>query len=166
MPTPTYDFISSTVLASPTNSVSLSGFPNTYRDLIISAELKNASNQSELRIKINNATDSYGEQIFEGSSGFVNAIDIGLNGGLGVISNNVTTASSQKVAALEIQLFDYAQTDRAKMVMTHAGVPAEGQALTVMQYNSTNVVTSTQLSIASGADFASGSKFTIYGVIA
>jgi hypothetical protein len=163
MPTPTYTPLATVTLGSSASSVTFSSIPATYRDLILVAANTTLSTSGE----------AFGLLRFNGDSSTIYS-RVQMVGNLG--SAQSTAASSENAiysimvgsttynSALTIQIMDYSATDKHKTVLLRSSSPniVMGAA---GRWGSTSAITSIVIS-PSGTSWATGSTFSLYGVIA
>ena len=157
MPTPTYDLISSTTLASATSSVAFGSLPQTYRDLIVVIQAIRASGEANMAVSFNNNTTNFNRVYMYGT-------------GSATFSGSETTrqiafSSSEGVSNI-INIMDYSATDKHKTALIRwnfAGAYVLAQATRWADNAAINTMVFTD---DGGANFEAGSTFSIYGVIA
>lgn len=163
MPTPTYDLLDSTTLASSASSVTFSSIDQSYRDLILVVELQPpASSIIQVHLRMNADTGSnyylvgmYGNGSTTGSYS-VNAATLSLSyyGTIGSGGSFLATS----------QIMDYSATDKHKSVLSRIGdTPVAAEA---GRWASTSAVTSLEIFKTAYQDFTSGSTFYLFGVAA
>lgn len=163
MPTPTYDLIASNVLAGTATSVSFNSIPGTYRDLIVVCEVKGGSGTTSPRIRLNNDTASNYSYVYMQGNGTTAISSSGTNPFLE--TSSASTTDTSKVLQIT-QIFDYAQTDKHKPVLSRANrADANGAIAYAQRWASTAAVTSLQV-FTSTNNFAAGSTFYLYGIAA
>jgi hypothetical protein len=168
MPTPTYTPLSNITLGSTATSVTFGSIPATYRDLILIIEGSPADTSfPAVWLRANSDTGSnysYVRMTGNGSSAasLSNAsqtvLQIGSAFGLGG-----TTASR---ANFVVQIMDYSATDKHKSVLSRANTPNNGVEAATSRWANTAAITTIQALVSAGAGFATGTTFSLYGVIA
>jgi hypothetical protein len=156
MPTPTYDLISSTTLASATSTITFSSIPSTYRDLILVA---NASAP----------TDDIALITFNGDGGSNYSTVVMYGAGPGSESLTGTSIRTFRIGSSNsgsgiIQIMDYSATDKHKTLLYRIGEPSRMVSAGAGRWANTAAITSFSWSPIAG-NWASGSTFSIYGVI-
>jgi hypothetical protein len=157
-------FLSEQVTSTVTTSVTFNSIPTTsggknLRDLVIVADVAAQAFDSWLGLRFNGDTGSNYVWVRGGSGG---------------------TASSQGTSQTQIQLYahltttkglwvtsvgDYARSDRQKCIVgTGGSTGAFGQAMTSGRWANNAAITSVTLFGGQGLEFASGARFTIYGI--
>jgi hypothetical protein len=162
MPTPTYTPLANITLGSATGTVSFSSIPSSHRDLIVVASVKHTtSNGGYIAYRLNSDTgNNYSSVYFlgNGSSGFASGTSGESFGRFG----NAGTANFESTI---FNLFDYSATDKHKTALTRTNVVSLYTVAYATRWASTSAVNSITLSPDSG-NFAVGSTFSLYGVIA
>jgi hypothetical protein len=162
MPTPTYTPLATVTLASATSSVTFSSIPATYRDLILIINGKATAGGSGARMTVNsdtgnnyNAVRMYG---YSSSTGSDSASNVGY---LDISALN-TSEGYQAV----IQIMDYSATDKHKTFLyrtQESGITA----VLAQAGRWANTAAITSVRAYTGSDnWAIGSTFSLYGVIA
>lgn len=162
MGTPTYDPIQTVTLGSPANSVTFSSIPATYTDLILVMDAT-ADATADCSLTFNGDSSAlYSRTVLDGngssatsarSSGGTN-IPINYNGAL-VTTNPIVNT---------INIMSYANTSVNKTILVRNNSPSLGLALIAGLYRSTSAISSLTLVLSGGHNFATGSKFTLFGV--
>jgi hypothetical protein len=161
MPTPTYTALATTTLVSAASSVTFGSIPATYRDLIL---VYNGS-----------LTGNAGHTIrFNGDSGANYSVVAMFNNASAAFSSqtglspSVVLQDSSSQVLIVSQIMDYSATDKHKTVLSRTNTKNAGtdyvEAL-ASRYASTSAITSI-LYFPSADQFAAGSTFSLYGVIA
>ena len=161
MPTPTYTPLATVTLASTSSSITFSAIPATYRDLILIVNGKATAGGSACRLRVN--ADSGTNYTYVRMYGF--------SGGAGSDTNTQPFidigAMSTSEGLLNItQIMDYSATDKHKTMLVRAQESGLGAVLgTAGRWANTAAITS--VNVYAGSDnFAIGSTFNLYGVIA
>lgn len=166
MATPTYIPISSTTLVTAANNVTISGLDTAgagFRDLIIVVRGQ-ASGSTRHSVRLNGSSASnYGYAYFS-ANGSSQQIAAPTNQTEFLFSgfDDITTAND---VTLELQIFDFLQTDRDKHVLQRGNRPSGSVSMMCGRFNSTAVVSSVSF-IAGGINWSIGSTFSVYGVAA
>jgi len=166
MPTPTYRPLANITLGSTAASVTFSSIPATYRDLVVimmAKSTRTSNDQDGCFLRLNNDASNHSRVTMLGS-------------GAGVSSNtesNLGMPLGGNAAALMvniIQVMDYSATDKHKTVLVRANTNAPSVSGVVYasagRWASTSAVTSLVLLPEVGPNFAIGSTFNLFGVIA
>ncbi len=161
MPTPTYDLLASTTLATATASVTFSSIDQSYGDLII---IVNAlgSTTLEARIRLNSDSGSNYNSVRmsgNGSTATSAALTSQTSGSLSVIADATTSQAIQ----LKVELQDYAATDKHTSILARANQSATGTEATALRWASTAAVTAIEILTSTG-NWAIGGTFNLYGV--
>jgi hypothetical protein len=161
MPTPTYTPLATVTLGSTASSVTFSSIPATYRDLIVVCEFVPSGSFFDTGLRFNaDGGTNYS---------FVEASGSGSGSG-----NSNSAPRSQAIFlyteatnrwAVIAQIMDYSATDKHKTVLSRATAGAEITIMTANRWANTAAITSVQVR-PDASTFASGSTFSLYGVIA
>ena len=158
MPTPTYDLISSTTLATSTSSVTFSGFPTdgTYRDLVLVCDATSASG-TVLSLRYNSDTGSNYSTVFMfGSSGGTGA------GGGTSTSVGILTISTTKNNIIT-SIMDFSATDKHKTGLSRANRNGDTVSALASTWANTSAITTLQV-FGDPNTFDAGSRFDLYGI--
>lgn len=159
MPTPTYDWISTTTLAANTAEVVLSSIPQGYRDLVLIIQIDNLAGNPGSRNASIFLNGTRGTQVWMyGAGGVVQS---------GQELADVTVPFGNSVNSATINFMDYSATDKHKMILTRAGDPSNVTWAMAGRVPLTSAVTSISiLAPDNGADaWTSGSTFALYGIV-
>lgn len=154
----TYIPIATQTLGSATATVTFSGIPGTYTDLrIVYASTASSDAGNYLRFNSDSGsnysrTNLYGNGSAAGSDRQSNVTGIY---GPFTMSSNVTTNL--------IDVINYSNTTTNKTVLVRAGAANNSTLATVGLWRSTSAITSIVIT-CDGANFVSGSTFTLYGI--
>jgi hypothetical protein len=166
MPTPTYTPLANITLGSTTTTVTFSSISAAYRDLVLVSFVRNASSDSNVRARFNG----------DSGSNYTYVRMFGTGSGSG--SSDVTTTTGFQIARQTdssqsgfgtgiAHIMDYSATDKHKTVLVRAD---NGNSITmahVARWANTAAITSIVLTSFEGAGgFATGSSFSLYGIVA
>jgi hypothetical protein len=160
MPKKTYTQINSITLAAASSSITFSSIPATYRDLV-------------LIIDGTTTTGGDGGQIYGRFNG-----DTGSNYSFVELQGGSTPASFSGTAALFIagfllnssrgniilQFMDCSATDKHKTFFSRANASGFGPQAFANRWANTSAITSMNFFHQTGASFASGTTFNLYGI--
>lgn len=154
--------IASQTLASNASSVVFSSIPSSFRDLII---VCNYTSSAAGAIQLGMNAGVTARTVWARGSG--SATSSGYQQVTPLEFGGNTFSSSTDRAQLTIQIFDYAQTDKNKTILTRMDVATGSFPGTVMiasQFLSTAAITSLTLNFGGGQTFQAGSVLSLYGV--
>ena len=154
----TYTPIATTTLGSAAASYTFSSIPSTYTDLVLIG-VGTLATAGVLNIKFNGDTSSlYSRTELYGD-------------GSSAASYRESTQSTQNFANWDttgsnftMSLQNYSNTSVYKTCLTRYNRPASLVAANVILYRSTTAISS--LTITGGSNIATGSTFTLYGILA
>lgn len=144
--------ISSQVLGSTATSITFSSIPGTYRDLRLVLNPIWSGTGVDMGVYFNGVTGTSAVYM----AGF------GTSTGSGTVTDLLGYTTSAGMLN-EINIFDYAQTDKHKSGVTRYGAAGNFAAANAFRWASTAAITSIQFYVGSG-NFAVGSSFYLYGI--
>jgi hypothetical protein len=170
MPTPTYSAIQSTILSSATQTVSLTGIPSTYTDLVVVISAFSDSGTNGIRMRINNDSSGIYDNKYWSATPSNTSVGANASNQSQVILGNYTNTPTTHGQAIHIlNIFNYANTSVFKKVGVRSAF-ASGSVVdqTDCLYKSTNAINRLDFNIntfgSSTGNFAANSTFTIYGI--
>ena len=162
--------ISSQVLGSPAASVTFSSIPGTFNNLVlvISARSSTATNSEDIQIQFNSDTTAA-----DYLRTFFGLTNVTVSGGTAsdrhFSSVNGASAPSGMPGGGKTEIFDYAGTTFQKQWQTVTQSYSASGTAGIQNYvlsgiwKSTAAITQIVVTVASGANFAAGSSFRLYG---
>jgi hypothetical protein len=166
MPTPTYTPLATVTLGTAASSVTFSSIPATYRDLIVVFAGTATATNSVALIRLNSDTGSNYSSLNARGNGSNAASASTTTTGAWFLQANSALGTTQSNAIG--QIMDYSATDKHKTILSRGDTNnTEGPAVEMIaaRWANTAAVTSVQVYLAAN-NFASGSTFSLYGVIA
>jgi hypothetical protein len=157
----TYDKIEAKTLGSATSSVSFTGIPATYTDLVLVSVTKSTTGNNT-RLTFNNDASALYSNTSLGGTGTtaVSRRDSGVTYmRLDWDGYNQTTEFNVHVTNVQ----NYANTTTFKTALTRSGSGPTGVDALVGLYRSTSAINRLDV-IASAGNFDTGSTFTLYGI--
>lgn len=165
-PVPTYIPLGTITLASTATEVIFSGFPSTYRDLILIGDFARSGSSTGsytigLRFNGDN-TSNYSDVAAGGdaynTSGYANTFS-------GTYIRQGYFASDVTLGGLHLQIFGYADTTKHKPVITREarGARGIGPQMYAGKWSSTDAISSITI-FPTGDSIASGGIFSLYGI--
>jgi len=150
-------------LGSSASSVTFSSIPATYRDLILVVNGQPVTN-SAAALRLNADTGSNYSAVYMRANSITNSV--ALTDTVFYYCYNFLLNGSRFVST--VQIMDYSATDKHKTMISRSSYTASSGPFTTSeagaaQWASTSAVTS--INIVSG-DYATGTTFSLYGVIA
>lgn len=163
MPTLTYIPLATKTLVATATSVTFSSISQTYRDLVLVAQIKTVdSNNVYLRINAD-AANTYSSVFMIGSGASATAGTFATVGYMDVSSGS--TPSSTVFGQIALNIMDYSATNKHKTILRRTDQSADGTSAAVQRWPSTVAITSLQFYAQSG-NLGIGSSFTLYGIAA
>lgn len=155
--------LANVTLGSSASTVTFSSISGSYRDLVLvqNATSADGSTYTGMRLRFNSdaGTNYFYCALGAESTAFTFS---------GSAAQMPTGTMAPQQAVSITQIFDYAQTDKHKPVISrygYASTTGDGVALWAERWASTSAITSIQLFPAANS-FAAGSTFALYGVSA
>jgi hypothetical protein len=159
MPTPTYTPLATVTLGSSASSVTFSSIPATYRDLIFIIDGNLVSSSDNVTVRYNGDSGSnYSsvEMSGNGSTTF-SGTQSGTQASVGAAYTNRGTNI--------IQVMDYTSTDKHKTGISRFSTAGNAVGAFASRWANTAAVTSVRIGLTAQS-FATGTTFSLYGVIA
>lgn len=163
MPTPTYTPLATVTLTSTASSVTFSSIPQTYRDLILILEGKNSA-ENDVRLQVNNDTGSNYSWLRMLGNGSTTNSTFTIPDTYAALSRGARPTSTVPVL-IYATIIDYAQTNKHKSVLSRANHAVNGTEALSSRWANTSALTSIKIEVF-GGQWASGSTFSLYGIIA
>lgn len=166
MPTPTYTPLATVTLGTAAASVTFSSIPATYRDLIVVFAGAATGTPTNTLIRLNSDTGSNYSSVMARGNGSNAASSSTTTTGAWFIMQGETLGTAQSNAIG--QIMDYSATDKHKTILSRANnnnTAGPSVEMTASRWANTAAVTAVQVYVLSN-NFASGSTFSLYGVIA
>jgi hypothetical protein len=160
MPTSTYTPLATVTLGSSASSVTFSSIPATYRDLIVVIDAKTTTGTFAFGGRFNGDTGSNYSRVRMGGNGST-AYSSADTFSYFRLTSSDTPDNGMRIA----QIMDYSATDKHKTVLVRDNVAGNNVAAIANRWANTAAVTSLA-AICDGGTFATGSTFSLYGVIA
>lgn len=163
MPTNTYKALATITLGSSASTVTFSSIPATYRDLILVVQHK-VTGGAETDVQFNADTgNNYSTVTLRGGAdSSIYSANYTANG---IKPQNAVGGATSTNDFFQLDIMDYSATDKHKISLLRSinGSTSFVQNQAVRWAN-TAAITSVKCT-ASGASYASGSTFSLYGVI-
>ena len=155
----TYTPIASVTLDSAQPSVTFSGIPQTYTDLVFVCEIDGDDGGASTRIRFNSDSGSnYSQTDLRGNGSSATS---NRTSSVAQISLGVGAATNQTNVIGSIN--NYSNSTTYKTVLLRTNNPAEFTAARVGLWRNTNAITSIEFFVSAG-NWVAGSTFNIYGV--
>jgi len=155
MPTPTYDLIATTTLAASSSEVLFGSIPQGYRDLIFVANGTGSASGALLWFNGDLTAGNYSSTVM------YNEGNAPIAGSQNLLYFSVYGFESRQAGIVHI--FDYAQTDKHKMVLTRANQAGTNIGAYATRWTNTAAINSILARIISG-NFDAGTTFNLYGI--
>jgi hypothetical protein len=160
MPKKTYTQVNSITLAAGTSSITFSGIPQNYRDLIIvHNNFGTSNNDANSNFVFNSDTGSNYSRIYAFYEGSSSTPVSGSGTGTSLQVFGLRTTAGVSIS----HIMDYSATDKHKTVLTRTNTPDHLVWMSAGKWGSTSAINSIQLNAFSG-NFAIGSVISLYGI--
>lgn len=159
MPTNTYTALATLTLTGTDSEIVFASIPATYRDLVLVVAGTSDSN-SGLYLRFNSDTGTNYTTVGMYGNG---SSAISFSQSLSFTNTNFIS-SSQGVNT--VQVMDYSATDKHKTLLARASYAGNQAQAAAARWASTSAITSITLFMDAGRSFATGTTFSLYGVIA
>lgn len=143
------------------STVTFSGIPNTYRDLIVVCDFTTDA-IGDIYMRFNGATSGYTNVQASGSGSAVAAGTYNTD----VIRLMFYAQTSTSRGSMIADIMDYAQTNKHKTVIGRVNNPLQGVDVGAGRWASTDAVNTVSILGNGPRIFLSGSTFSLYGRIA
>ena len=159
MPTPTYDLIASTTLATASPSVVFGSLPQGYRDLIF--VLRSVTETAvDNRLRFNGDTGSnYHHVVMSARTAPESATFAATSFAVTYYSSSSSAGNSNTI----IQIMDYSATDKHKTLLVRSNRSNDGVDAYAARWGNTAAVTSIEFN-NSGVNFSAGTTINLYGI--
>jgi hypothetical protein len=166
----TYTPIASQTLSSAAASVTFSGIPQTYTDLVLVAAATGdrSSNVDSLAIRFNSDSGSNYSYTYMTGESSTGAISGRASNQTNIWCGNFTSNNVNNPSSIIIQIQNYSNTTTNKTTLSR-GNPIAGGGYSAVNANvglwrNTAAVTSVTVRSETGNNFRSGSTFNLYGI--
>lgn len=158
----TYTPIATTTLGSTTQSYTFSSIPSTYTDLVLITNMKVASGQDNICVRLNGDTGTnYSYTRIKGNGSSAGS-DRGTNGTQALIGNESNAQFTTEIT----HFMNYANSTTYKTILARSNATDSEVVAWVNLWRSTSAITSILVRSAGGGGFVSGSTLTLYGIAA
>jgi hypothetical protein len=163
--TGTYRPLATVTLGSSASSVTFSSIPATYRDLILVVNGETTGGNPTVFARFNSDSGTNYPQVFMWA--FTSA-QSGTNAGTGFFITSSTSLAGARFIG-NVSVMDYSATDKHKTVLSRSGYKNASSIdfveASASKWANTAAITTFAV-FTSANNFASGSTFSLYGVIA
>ena len=157
-----YTAIASQTLGSSASSVTFSSIPGTFRDLILVVNLQISGSQAAY-LRFNGNSSDYNYVTARGNGSTAASYSAASQSSLDLIQNDSDAGNNSNFI---VQIFDYAQTDKHKSVLSrHSHATERGARMTAGGWGNTAAI-NTVLFTSLGGTYLAGSTFSLFGVSA
>lgn len=158
----TYTPISTTTLSSSQTNLTFSSIPGTYTDLIIIYQGKSSTTGFDAYMRFNSDSGSnYGTVYMSGTG---TAAQTGLqSSNTGILLDNYGAVFTTEFNITRINIMNYANATTYKTAIIRSDYAGSGTDMNVGVWRNASTITSITIV---GSSFATGSTFTLYGIVA
>jgi hypothetical protein len=166
----TYDTIATTTLGSAAANINFSSIPQTYTDLVLVATIRTASNNQSIYMNFNGDNSNNYAFGYLGSEGSSVLTVYGTYPDQGLQIGRFALSSDSIPNAIEAHMLSYRDTGKQKNVIVRHSINRGGTGTGRLEYFngvylSTAAITSINLRLPSGGNFAAGSIVALYGIL-
>jgi hypothetical protein len=147
-------------LGSAQSTVTFSSIPATYRDLRLVVDLTPTAATYDIYGRFNGDSGSNYSYVEAGGNGSVT-----YSGASTLTFHPIGYLTTAAKTVIEFSVLDYSVTDKHKPGLVRQSTAAEAVAMRATRWANTSAITSLAV-IASTSTFASGSVFSLYGILA
>lgn len=160
MPTPTYTPLAETTLSASALQVEFTSIDQSYRDLVLVVTGTATASTGETLIFNNDTTSTNYNHVWMAGNGS--------STWSGTANNNQTVNmfafdTGTNVAVEIIEIMDYSATDKHKSAIIRYNQAANGVEADILRWSNTAAITS--ITFKTGAYFAAGTTFGLYGIV-
>ena len=160
--TATYDCIATTTLGSAAANITFTSISGSYTDLVIVFEGKVSAND-DLFGQVNADTASnYSYTILRGNG--TTAASTRASNATGMRFSDYSSPTTSNACLSIIHIQNYSNTTTNKTALARSNNASTGVDATVSLWRSTSAITSFKIYCGGGANLASGSIATLYGI--
>ena len=161
----TYVPISTQTLGSAVASVTFSSISGAYTDLVLVCSIKQSTGGANVGMQFNNDTGAnYSDTILTANGS--GTASIRNTGTTYIQTYYYGTPLSTTFSPDIINIMNYANTTTYKTVLVRSGEAGGGLSLITSLWRSTAAITEIDVNCLGGQNFAIGSTFTLYGILA
>jgi len=162
----TYEPIATTTTSSNQTTVSFTSITGSYTDLVLVCAFKNTT-AVDMNLQFNSDTGNNYSYITFGGDGTSNAKVRGYNSSAIILDINAAGFGTDR-SIVVVDIMNYSNTSTAKTVISRAGAVTgtPNVGMTIGTRRNTAAITTIDISATTSNAIASGSKFTLYGILA
>lgn len=159
-----YTAIYSQTVGTATATVEFTSIPDTYRDLVLVCSPIQSTGSQTVNIRFNSdANTNYREVIMFGDGTTTTSQLAAARSS--VLGQATANASTDRIN-LAFQIFDYAQTDKHKSVIVRSSSVSSGSLVNASVNRWANTAAITSITCTGFGNYAVGSTFALYGILA
>lgn len=158
----TYEPIATQTLGSAAATVTFSSIPGTYTDLVLIITPQSSSGTASVDIQLNGDTGTNYSLTYLYGTGSSSASGRDSNTAYAGGGSAVATANIFLTNIVQIQ--NYSNTTTNKTLLMRTDNTAGNVLTAVSMWRNTAAITSILLKLATGANFTTGSTFSLYGI--
>lgn len=160
---PTYTPLQSIELTSASASITFSGIPQTYQDLVLVASIAGVSAATDPWIRINSDTGTnYSWTWLAGNGGAVYSEKSG--GSDTKLYYSAISQIQNNVHLIQFNFMNYSNTTTFKKVLWRESDASTESGATIGLWRSTSAINTIEISLDSSRTYSAGSTFDLYGI--
>lgn len=161
----TYSTIATTTLGSPQANYTFSSISGSYTDLVLIMQTSISSGTQQNKLQFNGDTaTNYSSTFLTGNGSSAGSGNQANNASMLIGYDDYNTSSIGQMTIVHIQ--NYANTATNKTTIARGSNANTGVSLTVGLWRSNVAINSITILPSSGANYAAGTTFTLYGIAA
>lgn len=158
----TYTPIASVTLSSAQSSVTFSGIPQTYTDLVLVAAVTGVSVATDPWIRINSDTGTNYSWTWLAGNGSTTYSDRGTNNSK--LYYSAISTIQNNVQLIQFNFMNYSNTTTYKTVLWRESDAGTETGATVGLWRSTSAINTLEISLDASRTYSAGTTFNLYGV--
>lgn len=162
----TYTPLATQTLGSAAASVIFSSISGAYTDLVLVASAASVSGNPTISFQLNSDTGANYSRTLLIGNGTTASSERASGSTQGRISNSTGLTTTLGANATIAQFMNYSNATTYKTVLARSDTSLYATEAIVNLWRSTSAITSIALFTNSGVSFATGSTFTLYGIVA
>jgi hypothetical protein len=157
--------LASITLQEASASVTFSGIPQNYRDLVLETQTRTVSGTDLALVRFNGQNTGYSTVLMRG-----NGSDAVSSTGGGVSDSTFINYSTEPTATVSstsiMNILDYSATDKHKTALVRGDNASDATEALVSRLAIATAINTILIQMGGGLSFATGSTFDLYGRIA
>jgi hypothetical protein len=165
MPTNTYTPLANVTLSGSDASINFVSIPNTYRDLVLVIN-GNTTGNADFGLRFNGDGNANYSFVYMGGNGSGSGVSGASSSETQIVLDAYFWRTSER-GTVVAQIMDYSATDKHKTVLSRNNLAGAGVDAFANRWANTAAINAIEVRISTaGQSFATGTTFSLYGVIA